>query len=184
MSEKTDVMAKTPKSSILRTPDSPVSGFSFGMLTMTIAMMHRRLKAADPTMVPGPKGPAKKLKLNTSITERRISGAEEPKAIRVRLATVAFHVFTSTCLIFPLSVLTSMILEREVMISMDPIKISAMMLTPINVQNKSNRYTIAMTWGSFSGHMQPYSFLIAGSVVLTTHTSTSVPLGYSATSFP
>ena len=62
----------------------------------------KRLKAADPTMVLGPREPASKLGavLTSSMRERRISGAELPSAMRVRLDTVSFHTLTSiTCFV-------------------------------------------------------------------------------------
>lgn len=59
------------------------------------AMMTRRLKAADPTMVEGPSAPAKKFPATTSMTDRIISGAEEPSAMRDRLAMVGFQTCTS-----------------------------------------------------------------------------------------
>ena len=66
-----------------------------GMPTMHTAEMTSRLKAAEPTMVPGPSSPASNLFLMISMQERRISGAEEPSAMRVRLATVPFQTGTS-----------------------------------------------------------------------------------------
>ena len=57
--------------------------------------MIRKLKAADPTIVEGPNSPGFEPRVCTvSITFRRISGALEPRAIRVRFATVGFHTAT------------------------------------------------------------------------------------------
>jgi hypothetical protein len=43
---------------------------------MQMEIMMKKLKAADPTMDPGPKSPALKLLPIISMTESRISGAE------------------------------------------------------------------------------------------------------------
>jgi hypothetical protein len=52
--------------------------------------MTRRLKAAEPTIVEGPRSPAMNLPVVISMTLSRISGAEEPRAIRDKLATTGF----------------------------------------------------------------------------------------------
>jgi hypothetical protein len=54
------------------------------------------LKAADPTMVDGPMtGGTASRSYTVVIVESKISGADEPRAIRVRFATVSFHLGTS-----------------------------------------------------------------------------------------
>ena len=55
-------------------------------------VIQNRLKAAEPTIVPGPRSPARNPLPTISITESRISGALEPRAISVRFATVSFHI--------------------------------------------------------------------------------------------
>lgn len=64
------------------------------MHTTQIARIISRLNAADPTIVDGPSSPAYILFPKSSITESRISGADEPSAMSVRLAMVGFHTRT------------------------------------------------------------------------------------------
>ena len=75
---------------------------SSGMTYIQIAIIMKRLKAADPTMVEGPKSPAFISLPKVSTTERRISGADEPKAMRVKLETVSFQIRTEIVLVSPL----------------------------------------------------------------------------------
>ncbi len=52
----------------------------------------KKLNAAEPTIVEGPSRPGCSPKVDTvSITLSKISGALEPSAMSVRLATVGFH---------------------------------------------------------------------------------------------
>merc|ERR1719326_2427894 len=85
-----DVIAVTKKTC----PDSTFLTSPTGRQVTHTAGMTMRLKAADPTMVDGPSGPANIPSMKTSMTERRISGAELPRAMRDKFATVAFQTST------------------------------------------------------------------------------------------
>mmetsp|Transcript_101967 Transcript_101967/g.255539 ORF Transcript_101967/g.255539 Transcript_101967/m.255539 type:complete len:237 (+) Transcript_101967:1963-2673(+) len=93
--EKKAVMPKTPRSLILRY--SPA-----GIETTHTAVMQRRLKAALPTMVEGPSSLDWKVG-KMPMTFSKISGALEPSAMSVRLATVGFQTLLVRCFCSALS---------------------------------------------------------------------------------
>lgn len=72
--------------------------------TIEIAVIISKLKAADPTIVldPNSYGSFSRL-IIVSRTANMISGADEPRAIRVRLAIVGFQTVFSTMVSLPKS---------------------------------------------------------------------------------
>merc|ERR1719411_2173232 len=105
---------------------------SSGMTYMQRPMIMKRLKAAEPTMVPGPRSPALKSLAQISITDNMISGAEDPRAINVRLATVSFQTLTTTTWVLPvLGSLMETSFSWAVIISMDSMNLSEAMATPM-----------------------------------------------------
>jgi hypothetical protein len=61
-----------------------------------IPVITKRLKAPLPTILAGPRTPAGfPRSLSDSMTLSKISGADEPRANKVRLAIVAFQIGTS-----------------------------------------------------------------------------------------
>lgn len=88
------------------TKNTPISLIFFtypdGTETIETAEITIRLNAAEPTIVDGPSSPGVDPKfVSVSITESRISGADDPRAMRVRFAMVGFHTDTSTVLSSP-----------------------------------------------------------------------------------
>ena len=60
-----------------------------------VAVMRRRLKEAEPTIVFAPSSPVKYSLLINSIIDSNISGVLLPNAINVRFAIVSFHTWRS-----------------------------------------------------------------------------------------
>jgi hypothetical protein len=116
------VTANTPRSLIFLTPRGIVESLSSSFLDynykldlyltlsdsivtdpILTALITSRLKAADPTMVEGPSSPGISPNNDTvSITESRISGALEPKAINVKFAMVGFQMLTLNSFSLPI----------------------------------------------------------------------------------
>ena len=102
----TAVMLNTPISLIFLTPFGTVSSLSgslsFSSLTPYIEspLITSKLKAAEPTMVAAPSYPGHpSIFPIVSRSARRISGADEPRAMSDKFATVAFQ----TCTFFLLT---------------------------------------------------------------------------------
>jgi len=55
---------------------------------------NKRKETTYPTIVEGPRSPAKNFPDKHSMHAKRISGADDPSAMRVRFATVSFQVLT------------------------------------------------------------------------------------------
>ena len=98
-----------------------------------IPLIHRRLKAPLPTILLGPSSPDGSPKVfNYSITDKRISGADEPRAIKVKFAIVGFQTFSRYVYSFPSLSLTWTSVDYDVITSIASMKISAMIDIPKN----------------------------------------------------
>jgi len=95
--------------------------------------MTSKLKAADPTIVDAPSSPGQlPSPPMVSITLRRISGALDPRAIRVKLATVGFQKLTLVTTFVPSSRVCSISCCLDVIYSIAAMKISEIIPIPIN----------------------------------------------------
>merc|ERR1711962_1344564 len=123
---------------------------SSGMTYWQKPMIINRLKAADPTIVPGPRSPALKFLAQISMTDHMISGADEPSAIKVRLATVSFHTLTMMTWVLPVRrSFTDTSFSWAVIISMDSMNLSEAIATPMN------RYTIRTAYSKPRPNLSP-----------------------------
>ena len=87
------VTTKTPMASTFLTSSTA---------KMETALIMRRLKAADPTIVDAPNSPgSSSMNYKVSMQESKISGALEPKAIRDKFAIVGFQTFFSMLMSLP-----------------------------------------------------------------------------------
>mmetsp|Transcript_130380 Transcript_130380/g.291023 ORF Transcript_130380/g.291023 Transcript_130380/m.291023 type:complete len:210 (-) Transcript_130380:112-741(-) len=137
--------AKTEKKAV--TPKTPVPTIFLvsgaGMAETHTPLMTRRLKAALPTIVEGPSSPEKNSLPQISMTESKISGAEEPKAMRVRFAMVGFHTFTwNLCLVCG-RISIQIILSALVIFSIAPMNWSHTIPMPKKVHSKPIKYRMA-----------------------------------------
>ena len=132
--------AKTEKIAVVK--NTPKSAIFFGASTAMIetALITSKLKAADPTIVNGPSAEAGALRSPTvQNTLSKISGADEPKAIKVRFAIVAFQTGVSMKNLFLFLSTTSTYTVFEVITSIASMKMSAIILIPRNNHIKNKR---------------------------------------------
>ena len=106
------------------------------------AVMMRRLNAADPTIVEGPSSPGALPRVwPVSTMASMISGAEDPTAMRLRLATVGFHTLIMAVLPSP----SFTFFSELVITSTAVMKMSEMMAMPKNIYTMPRKYTVART---------------------------------------
>ena len=138
------VTLNTYMSLIFLTPKGTVSSLSgsvsFFSLTANILtpLITSKLKAAEPTIVEAPSFPGHSSiarPVIVSITASKISGALDPRAIKDKLAIVAFQTVTYLVLItsFVFSSFISTIFFVAVILSIEVMKISEMIFIPKNM---------------------------------------------------
>ena len=105
------------------------------------AEITSRLKEPEPTIACGPSslGISPRAPI-VSATERIISGADEPRAMSVRLAIVGFHTIFSTSIRFPSESEILTMEDLEVMTSMASMKISDKIVIPTKSQTRKHMY--------------------------------------------
>ena len=114
-----------------------ISTFLISLTAMIeIAVIIKRLKAADPTIVFGPSSPgSSSIQIIVSRTASIISGADDPRAISVRFATVAFQTVFSTIVSLPKSSVSTTNVVYAVISSIDSMKRSDTIAIPRNMQD-------------------------------------------------
>lgn len=90
-------------------------------------------------MVDGPRSPLYISPKRSSISESKISGADDPSAISVRLATVGFHTLALNLRILPSLDWVVTVDSCEVISSMADMNTSAANATPTNVHSRNTR---------------------------------------------
>mmetsp|Transcript_12498 Transcript_12498/g.41176 ORF Transcript_12498/g.41176 Transcript_12498/m.41176 type:complete len:354 (+) Transcript_12498:1486-2547(+) len=149
------IYATTEKKAVVRkTGSSEMQRFSpAGTDTMHTAVMTSRLYEAEPTIVDAPSSPGScsshvPRDVTVSPTARRISGADEPSAISVKFATVAFQNSTFTSTFSPVFGSTFFIVVSLLVItSIEDMNTSEMCATPRKrYARKRNQTTARKVW--------------------------------------
>ena len=86
--------------------------------------------------------------------DRRISGADDPRAISVRFATVAFHTVTVNGLVTPEGSSTICVVSLLVITSIATMKMSATIVTPTKVHSSRLSHIRGRSPRQWDGHHQ------------------------------
>mmetsp|Transcript_53414 Transcript_53414/g.84935 ORF Transcript_53414/g.84935 Transcript_53414/m.84935 type:complete len:201 (-) Transcript_53414:48-650(-) len=111
-----------------------------GMAATQTELMTKRLKAAEPTIVAGPNFPAKYLFPKSSVADKIISGADDPRAIRVRFAIVGFQTFRRNFCLVPSWTVFQTNCSELVISSIASMNMSQTMPMPIKMHNSPKKY--------------------------------------------